>query len=32
MIEKETMDETLSEPEEDMNIGATPAVEIVPGN
>ena len=26
------MDETLSEPEEDMDIGATPAGEIVPGN
>ena len=32
MIEGERMDETLSEPEEEMIIGATPAEDIVPGN
>ena len=32
VIEKEKMNETLNEPEEDFDIGATPAEEIVPGN
>ena len=32
VIEREKMDETLSEPEEDMNIGAAPAAKIVLGN
>ena len=32
MAEGERVEEVLSEPEEDMDIGATPAKEIVPGN
>ena len=32
VMEGEKMNETLSEPEEDMDIGATPNEEIVPGN
>ena len=32
MIEGERMDETLSEPEEDIDIRFNPAEEIVPGN